>query len=53
MRGQNGSHAKVLDATPSPFLEWLPGDEFSALCHVSLAPGDDPLEEVAIAGPGE
>jgi len=55
---KNGPHAKVLHCSLDEdeddiASEWLPGDEFAALCHVSLAPEDEPNEEDAIAGPGE
>ncbi|EIM80572.1 uncharacterized protein STEHIDRAFT_67962 [Stereum hirsutum FP-91666 SS1] len=53
-----GPHAKVLDCSVDEdedeiASDWLPGDEFAAICRISLAPEDEPGEDDAIAGPGE
>lgn len=36
-----------------PGIDWLPGDEFAAICRVSLAPEEETGEDDAIVGPGE
>lgn len=33
--------------------EWLPGDEFAAVCRVSLSLEDEPGEVNVVSGPGE
>jgi len=54
----------VTSGTLSPFLmlvlvfylwltEWLPGDEFAAVCRISLSLEDEPGEDHEVSGPGE
>lgn len=35
------------------FPEWLPGDEFAAVCRISLSLEDEPGEDHVVSGPGE
>ncbi|THH12527.1 hypothetical protein EW146_g7608 [Bondarzewia mesenterica] len=55
---KNGPHAKIVDCSldedeDNIASEWLPGDEFGAICRIDLSPEDEPVEGDAITGPGE
>ncbi|KAI0050806.1 hypothetical protein FA95DRAFT_1676484 [Auriscalpium vulgare] len=55
---KNGPHAKVIDCSldedeDEVASEWLSGDEFAAVCRVSISTEDDAEDDDAIAGPGE
>ncbi|KAI9511510.1 Gryzun, putative trafficking through golgi-domain-containing protein [Russula earlei] len=55
---KNGPHARVLECSldedeDDVTSEWLPGDEFAAMCRVSLSLEDEPGEADAISSPGE
>jgi hypothetical protein len=55
---KNGPHAKVLECSldgdeDDVTSDWLPGDEFAAVCRVDLSLEDEPGENDAISGPGE
>ncbi|KAI0061971.1 hypothetical protein BV25DRAFT_1805032 [Artomyces pyxidatus] len=55
---KNGAHAKILDCTldedeEDVASEWLPGDEFAAVCRVSISVEENAEEDHAISGPGE
>ncbi|KAI0261262.1 Gryzun, putative trafficking through golgi-domain-containing protein [Gloeopeniophorella convolvens] len=53
---KNGPHAKVLDCSldedeDDVTSDWLPGDEFAAVCRVSISLEDEEGEDDAISGP--
>ncbi|KZP28516.1 hypothetical protein FIBSPDRAFT_917686 [Athelia psychrophila] len=57
---KDGVHARVIDSAldqetdQSPPVEYLPGDEFSDICRVTLAPEEDQdYAAQSIPGPGE
>ncbi|KAH9072843.1 Gryzun, putative trafficking through golgi-domain-containing protein [Lactarius deliciosus] len=55
---KNGPHAKVLECSldedeDDVTSDWLPGDEFAAVCRVDLSLEDEPGENDAVSGPGE
>jgi hypothetical protein len=55
---KNGPHARVLECSldedeDDVTSEWLPGDEFAAVCRISVSLEDEPGEDHVVSGPGE
>ncbi|KAI0300474.1 Gryzun, putative trafficking through golgi-domain-containing protein [Multifurca ochricompacta] len=55
---KNGPHARVLECSldedeDDVTSDWLPGDEFAAICRISLSLEDETSEDDVFSGPGE